>query len=263
VAPTYLSWGRPTGTAIIFSDGDRLRKALVGTGEIDDIDPLDGVTYRDVVYHPSGLAIAFVIDGPEGSAIWMASNTGVTPRRLVWSKTGTVFGSLAFDEGGDQLFYSAHPKDGTPMVAKLLLKEGSVEEGLWLGEPSTDISRVTLAPAVGLPDELGTEPPHAAAIDVGSGCADREAVLTSLTQDGGVTLVPKAGEPTSALGWVDPSRILVAEGGCEGPFDLWITQGAGVTPVLLAAGVDRAAVRTLAPTLPPPLPDLGINTEFA
>src|SRR5919197_276195 len=192
----------------------------------------------------------------------MSSNTGTDPKRLVWSKTGTVFGALGFDEGGDQLFYAAHPKDGTPMVARLLLKEGSVEEGLWLGEPGTDVLSIALAPSAGLPAQLDPELPHAAAIDVGTGCADRRAMTTLLTQDPGVDLLPHATAPTSVVGWLDPDRVLVAEGGCDGPVNLWITQGVGMAPVLLASGVDRAAVRTLAPTQPPPLPDLGIDTEF-
>ena len=60
------------------------------------------------------------------------------------------------------------------------------------------------------------------AVDTGSGCDDRRADLSGL--DGG-----RAGRccrrrpgPTGAVGWVNTRQVLVVEGGCDGPFDLWL-----------------------------------------
>ncbi len=263
VAPAYLSWGRPTGKAIVFSDGPKLRKALVGSDEIDDITPLQEVTFGQVAYHPSGLALAFEIDGADGSAIWLSSNTGADPKRLVWSKTGTVFGALAFDLGGDQLFYAARDPKGKRVVSRLLLKEGRVEEAFWEGD--RDVQSVVLAPPAGTLEPLGSAPPVAMALDVGTSCGDRQAVLSVLNGEAGTPLLPDASAPTTVVGWTDPSHVLVAEGGCEGPYDLWIAQGAGtgLSPVLLATGVDQSAIRLAEPAPPPPLPDLGVSSDFA
>jgi len=261
VAPPYLSWGRPTGKAIVFSDGPKLEKALVGSDEIDEITPLQKVTFGQVAYHPSGLALAFEVDGADGSAIWLSSNTGAQPKRLVWSKTGTEFGALAFDLGGDQLFYAARDQKGKRVVSRLLLKEGRVEEAFWEGD--RDVQSLALAPPAGVPEPLGSAPPSAMALDVGTGCADRQALLSTLNGESGTPLLPDAPAPTTVVGWTDPSHVLVAEGACEGLYDLWITGGTGVSPVLLASGVDRGAVRLAEPAPPPPLPDLGVSSDFA
>jgi len=103
------------------------------------------------------------------------------------------------------------------------------------------------------------------ALDVGIGCADRQALLSLLNGEAGTPLLPDASAPTTVVGWTDPSHVLVAEGGCEGPYDLWIAQGAGtgVVLVLFATGVDQSAVRFAEPVPQPPLPDLGVKSEFA
>src|SRR5205823_7039630 len=69
LSPGSLSWGRPVGKAIVFTDGSSLKKAPVGTDRIEDITPLENETYQEVVYHPSGLALAFVVEDSTGSAV--------------------------------------------------------------------------------------------------------------------------------------------------------------------------------------------------
>jgi hypothetical protein len=259
LSPEFLSWGRPTGRAVAFSEGQKLEKAVVGSDDIEDITPLNGVSYREVAYHPSGLAIAFVLNGAEGSAIWISSNTGDTPKRLVWSKTGTTFGGLAFDQGGDQLFYTAHPSKGDNFVARLTLSLGRAEQGLWRG--NRPALRLLLAPS-SFASPLSPDPPPGAAIDVGSGCSDREALFSALDRHAGTPLLPDANVPTTALGWLDGRRVLVAAGGCDGPFDLWIVYPSGGA-ILVARDVSRGAVRVPDPANPPPLPDLGVKSDYA
>jgi len=266
--PTAFSWGRPVGKAIVFSQAAQLEKAAIGSGQIDDISPFPATAYRDVAYHPSGLAIGFVVvdakynegEGEPGYSIWMSSNTGADQRRLVWSKTGTEFGPIAFEKGGDQLFYVAHQPSGKWFLARLLLKEGKVSEGQWIGD--APVLRLSLAPSP-TTTPLTAGLPAGAALDVGTGCDDRRAVSSTLDGSEGKPLLPAATRPTTALGWLDPSNILVAEGGCDGPFDLWVANVAEGAPVLLAGHVDVGAVRTIASGEAPPLPDLGIQTEFA
>jgi hypothetical protein len=42
---------------------------------------------------------------------------------------------------------------------------------------------------------------------VGGGCGDRQALLSRLDGGPGVPLLPAAGTPTTAIGWLDASRV--------------------------------------------------------
>jgi hypothetical protein len=95
------------------------------------------------------------------------------------------------------------------------------------------------------------------AIDTGSGCGDRRAELSGLDGGPGRPLLPSATRPTSAVGWLDSRRVLLAEGGCNGPFDLWVVDVTGREPVSLARGIDRAALRRPDPRPLPAPPDLA------
>jgi hypothetical protein len=251
--PSVLSWGRPTGKAIVYvGAGDTtLEKAYVGNSRVDDVTPLDDSTYHDVVYHPSGLAIAFVADGPQGSAIWMSSNDGSDPKRLIWSKSGSVFGPLAFDLTGSNLFYGARLVNGTWTLNVVDIENGHVHMGLWTGD--RDIERI-----VPTPDEAGGP----ALLTLGTGCADRTAVATIEGETGDRTLLPDAAGPTSVVGWTETGAV-VAEGDCDGPMRLWSSPSPGGLLRTFVAGVDRAALRVPDPVPPPALPDIGVTGGFA
>ena len=251
IEPAEASWGRPNGLAIAFVDpaATKLKKAIVGSSEIQDVSPFDNVTYQTVEYHPSGLALGFVLTDSDGSSIWMSSNTGTDPKRLVWSKEGTIFGPIAFGSDGNLLYYGAHPANGTYMLAQLDLGLGVISNDRWVG--AQNILRV-------VPGMAG------AGIDTGTGCDDRQAVFSDLSGTAGTPLLAGAAEPTSIVGWVDQDTALVAEGGCSGPVNLWTSNTAiGGTVQLLAQGVDRAAVRVPDPLPTPALPDIGVNEGAA
>ena len=146
------------------------------------------------------------------------------------------------------------------MVARLLLSTGGVAQGLWKGDQAV----LSLVPARPLdrPDETEAPGPQAA-LDVGSGCEDRQALWSSLEGDTGAPLLPRSTEPTTAVGWLDGARVLVAAGGCDGSFDLWVAEPNGRSPVLLVKDVERGAVRVPDISPPPPLPDIGVRSDFA
>jgi hypothetical protein len=247
------SWGRPSGLALAFVDSTakKLEKALVGGTRIQNVSPFNNVTYQQVVYHPSGLALGFVLTDSDGSSIWMSSNTGKDPKKLVFSDQGTGFGPIAFDQDGTGLFYGAALADGTTKVSVLELKSNTVTEGVWKSDRGI-LRIVPQAEAAGL------------LVDAGSNCDDRQALYS--VQDGteGRPLVPGASGPTTALGWIDASSVLVGEGGCTGPMRLWMVDiGISNTPLLLADAVDRASVRVPDPLPTPPLPDIGVNEGAA
>jgi hypothetical protein len=93
-----FSWGHPIGKAIAYisPNARRLIKIYPGTQHRDDITPLDHVHYLNVIYHPSGLALAFVVDTGDGQEIWLSSNLGEDPVRLVFAAGATTFGALGF-----------------------------------------------------------------------------------------------------------------------------------------------------------------------
>jgi hypothetical protein len=262
VEPADVSWGRPNGSAVVFIDptGKELEKASVGSTNIDIVTPAEeeghfpshvDVTFQQVTYHPSGLALGFVLTDYEGSSIWISSNTGADPHRLVWSKTGTVFGPIAFGPDGKTLYYAADLANGKRIITVAELEESRVRTGLWQGQD--DVLGLLLAPGG-----------QAMAIDAGVGCADRRAILSRLDKTEGTPLMPGAAGPTSVIGWLDDATVLVGEGGCDGLMKLWrVGIGAGAEATLLVDAVDRAAVRVPDPTPTPGLPDIPVEEEFA
>lgn len=69
-----------------------------------------------MTYHPSGLALAFVAEREGRQSIWLSSNLGEDPKRLVFSKVGTEFGALEFSADGRSLVYAVQHADGHPEV---------------------------------------------------------------------------------------------------------------------------------------------------
>jgi hypothetical protein len=247
--PASASWGRPTGLALAFVDdtGTKIEKAIVGGAATQDVSPFDNVTYQDVVYHPSGLALGFVLTDSDGSSIWISSNTGADPKKMVFSDQGTIFGPLAFDQDGTALFYGAQLADGEHIVSALELQSAVVTDGLWRSQRGV-LRVIPQAEVSGL------------LVDAGSDCSDSQALFS--TQDGGegTPLLPDSEAPTTALGWIDASRVLVGQGSCSEPMDLWVVDAHTTRPpVLLAQDVDRASLRVPDPLPTPPLPDIGVT----
>ena len=142
------SWGHPIGKAVVYisPSGTRLRKIYPGTQRHDDITPIHGVHYLNVIYHPSGLAIAFVVDTGERQEIWLSSNVGEDPVRLVYAVGGTTFGALAFTADGGTLLYAAVHADDAPLLHALDLGTRRSTRGGGTGMRGTGSRRSTLSP---------------------------------------------------------------------------------------------------------------------
>ena len=254
--PVYYSWSRPTGTTLVFTDGARKRLARADLGQAGsrDITPLPdaGVTYGDVAYHPSGLAIGFVVGSASGAQIYLATNQGQDAKLLVDAPAGTTFAHLVFAHDGKSLFYSVDRKDGTHELARYNLADGGVAPALWKGDaPVANIVELAGAPGV--------------ALTVGTPCANRRAVFSTLDGSPGQPLSTGLDGPTSIVGRLDTDRFVIAAGGCDTPSDLYIvrTAAGGEPPTLLITGVDTATLRQPEPTPPPPLPTNLPKSEFA
>jgi hypothetical protein len=243
VDPPASSWGRPIGKSIVFvgRGGSALLKAHPGTRGFTDVTPLPDVRYERVAYHPSGLAFAFVLRRGTHESVWISSNVGDRPRRLVHGRLHTAFGAIAFGKRGTTLYFAARHKDGRVDVHALPLVGANFAPVVWRGGPD---ERVTdLFP--GRRDDL--------AFTVGGSCESRHAVFVTGTQSEGTDLLPEH-RPSRALGWLDDRHVLVATGGCGQKLDLYSVSTASTDARLLVQGVDAASVRRAERLPPPPLP---------
>jgi len=253
--PVYYSWSRPTGTTVVFTDGTRKRLARADLGQSGsrDITPVHGdqVTYGDVAYHPSGLAIGFVVTDPSNAQIYLSTNQGADAKLLV-TAPGTTFAHLVFAHDGKNLYYSVDRKDGSHALARYTLTGGGVAPELWKGDaPIADIVELGGVPGV--------------ALTVGAGCLAHRAVFSTLDGTAGQPLSAGVDGPTSIVGRLDADRFVVAAGGCGRPSDLYVVRAGtgGPPPTLLLQGVDAATLRQPEPTPPPPLPKDLPQSQFA
>ena len=243
-----VAWMGADGDAIAFvmPGGLNLASAALGSIDLVELTPFrGGSSYQAVASHPSGEALAFVVRRGSGSEIWMASNAGSGAVRLV-GPTQARLGPLAFAAGGKALYYGVRTPDGAHRLEVYSLAEGRGLDPAWTGD------RGVLA-VVGPRDPAATQ----LAVDTGSGCGDRRADLSGLDGGPGRPLLPTASRPTGAVGWLDTRRVLVAEGGCDGPFDLWLVDVNGGEPTRVAHAIDRAALRWPDPRPVPAPPDLA------
>ena len=227
------SWGHPIGKAVVYisPSGTRLRKIYPGTQRRDDITPIAHVHYLNVIYHPSGLALAFVIDTGEGQEIWLSSNLGEEPTRLVFAVGGNTFGALAFTADGGRLVYSAVHADHAPVLHALDLRNPTINQGWWHGDPGDRISAIFTQPR---------RDGQLIALTVGAECEDSRAMLFHR----GDPPQPLAEAPSRIVGWLDGRTVLVATEGCTGPSNLVAVDVTQQATVPLVTGVDIAAART-------------------
>jgi hypothetical protein len=203
--------------------------------------------YLQVAYHPSGLALAFVVETSEGQEIWLSSNEGEDPQRLIFSKTGTTFTSLAFSPNGKTLWWTAVHAGGIPELHFMRLETRTGFGTAWRGADGTVAAGLRLAPQGPLQ-----------AVTEGETCEQHKALVLS----GGAasTAIPGEARPTEALGWLDRTTLLVSAGGCGDTIDLFAVDGRGQDdPAALALEVEIAAPRTQVvdppDTVPAPQPD--------
>jgi hypothetical protein len=237
------AWGHPIGKAVVYvsASGTHLRKVYPGSQAVDDITPIADVHYLNVIYHPSGLALAFVVDTGDGQEIWLSSNLGEDPVRLVFAVEETTFGALAFTTDGRTLLYAAVHRDDAPLLHALDLTDPTINQGLWHGDPGDRISEI-----LPQPKRYG----ELIAFTVGAGCEDSRAMLFRYGEP------PRslAEAPSRVVGWLDGHTVLVASHGCAGSSDLAAVDLSLDATVPLVTGVDLAAARTPLLGFVPPLP---------
>lgn len=244
-----IEWSRPTGKSIVYApiDGTSLVKAHIDGSPTSDVTPLERSTYLSVAYHPSGEAFAFAVERSDGQSIWISTNVGKTPRRLVFSEEGNQFGAIGFDVDGKRLVYAAqHVDDNHADLHIIEVADPTKAPVLWSGPRGLRILDIQAGPRTGT-----------VAWTTGTSCEDT--IAMAHTRDGNMRALPGVEEPTRALGWLDSTRILVATGGCDALLDLSAVDVSTGAVVALVSGVSAAAVRTPEPTPPAPLPRAAIK----
>ena len=247
--PVAFDWGHPIGLAVVFAArGDRtLQKRFMDDGHVEALPSLPRGRYLSVAYHPSGLALAFVIDRHGEQAIWLSTNEGTDPVRLVFSEGGTRFTSIAFTPDGHRLVWTAQHAGGYPQIHTMDLADRTGFTDGWRGERGQEASNLHVAPSGTL-----------MAIDEGSGCADRRAMIV-LSPKVARPALPGGSEPSTVIGWLDRATVLVGAGGCGEPLDLSAVDAAGnVTPLVL--GAEIAATRTVTSSAPDSVPAPPVET---
>jgi hypothetical protein len=245
IRPISLTWLGTAGDALAFiaPGGLNLVQASLGSVDQRELTPLRGASYRAVAAHPSGHALAFAVQRQGTAEVWVARENAGGAVKVAAGQAR--FGPLAFSAGGKALYFGSKLPDSTRRVDVYSLTAAEALVPAWTGR------RDVLA-IVPRRDKAGTQ----LAVDTGSGCEDRRADLSGVDGGQGRPLLPAAARPTSAVGWLDNRRVLVAEGGCDGPFDLWVVDVGGREPAVIARGVDRGAVRRPDLHPAPQAPDL-------
>jgi hypothetical protein len=238
-----ITWSRPTGKSIVYAPtaDSTLDKVHLDGTSTHDVTPLSSSTYLSVTYHPSGEAFAFAVERGGGESIWMSSNTGKSPARLVFSDVGTTFGAIGFDVDGRHLLYAAQHPDNHAELHTIDVADTREAPVLWEGPAGWMI--LDIEPGL----QTGT-----VAWTTGTSC--RDSVAMAQTSAGTARALPDAVGPTRAVGWLGATQLLVATGGCSGPLDLSAVDVSTRSIVSLVSGVSVAAVRTPVPTPPAPLP---------
>jgi hypothetical protein len=243
-----FDWGHPLGLAVVFADAKGIpRKRFVEDGRLIKLASLPPGKYLHVAYHPSGLALAFVVKTADGQEIWLSTNEGEDPQRLVFSQRGTEFTSLAFSPNGRILWWTAQHEEGYPELHFMKLESRTGFGTSWRGTEGAEAGGLRLAPAGPLQ-----------AVTEGTACEERTALVLSRGETR--VAVPDETRPTQALGWLDRTTLLVSAGGCGEPTDVFAVDGLGRdAAAALVLDVEIAAPRTQVTnpprTVPAPEPD--------
>ena len=243
-----ITWSRPTGKSIVYAPADdaSLEKILVAGTRIQNVTPpLPALTYLSVTYHPSGEALAFAAEQGGKQSIWMTSNTGKSPGRLVFSEEGTTFGALGFEVDGTHLLYAAQHADNHPELHRIDVTDTTKAPVVWEGT----VGQMVLDVQPGFVN-------GSAAWTIGTtSCGSTTAMVQTAAGTG--PALPDVDAPTRAIGWLGATRLLVATGGCDAPLGLLAVDVSDGSTVPLVSGVVAAAVRTPVPTPPAPMPKLA------
>jgi hypothetical protein len=242
--PSVFDWGHPLGLAIVYTDGAGApRKRFTDDGHVEKLAGLPTGTFQAIAYHPSGLALGFIIDEGERQGIWISTNEGKDPQRLVFSRPDTVFSSLAFSPDGQKIWWIAQHAGAISEIHWMDLGDRSGFSQILTRGLAPTAHGLLLAPAGTL-----------MAATQGATCEEEAAMV--IDERGASPAWSGGTAPTHALGWLDRSTLLIARGGCGDTEDLYAVHWGppGGSATLLVSGVDVGAPRTMLHDAPTEVP---------
>jgi hypothetical protein len=257
--PTVFDWGHPLGLAVVFASGSGVpEKRFMDDGSVEKLTALPAGTYESIAYHPSGLALGFILAQGQRQGIWLSSNEGKDPQRLVFSRPDTTFSSVAFSPDGTKIWWIAQHAGAVSEIHWMDLADRSTFQTVLSRGLEPTAHGLQLAPSGSLMSATN-----------GVSCEEEQAMV--IDKEGAHPVLAGSDGPTHALGWLDAKTLLVATGGCGQPESLstvvW-AHGSG-TATVLVNGVDVGAPRTVlrnapteVPTPPnqaPPAPPGGVG----
>jgi hypothetical protein len=242
VQPTTFGWGHPIGLAVVYASGAGApEKRFMDDGSVEQLSTLPSGRYLQIVYHPSGLALGFVVDQDGKQSIWFSTNEGKDPERLVFGVGGTKFTSIAFSPDGQRLWWIAEHANGSPQLHWMDLGDRTGFTDVWKGAEGTFAQGLQLSPGG-----------RYESINEGTACEQQQALVI---KGGSATpAMPFEERPTTSLGWLDRAHLLVGAGGCANPTQLFSVDVTGGQPVALLTGADTAAPRTILRNAPDTVP---------
>ncbi len=244
--PVTFGWGHPIGLAVVYTSttSGEPEKRFTDDGHVEALPGLPAGRYVQIAYHPSGLALGFILERNDRGSIWISTNEGQHPQRLVFANPGTTFTSIAFSPDGKQLWWTAE-HSGVPVLHRMDLGNRTTFTDVWQGSKGMSAQDLQIAP-----DGL------LKSVNEGTTCADRHALVIS---GGSATrAMPLESRPTWALGWLDDSTLLVGAGDCDQPTELFaVNAHVGGTAVALVTGVEQASPRTVVENAPTSVPAPG------
>jgi hypothetical protein len=240
--PTTFGWGNPIGLAVVFASGSGTpQKRFMDDGSVEQLSALPAGRYLEIAYHPSGLALGFVVDQDGKQSIWFSTNEGKDPERLVFGVGGTRFTSIAFSPDGQRLWWIAQHANGSPQLHWMDLGDRTGFTDVWKGAEGTFAQGLSISPGG-----------RYESVNEGAACEQQQALVI---KGGSATpAMPFEDRPTSALGWLDRTHLLVGAGGCADPTQLFSVDVTGGQPVALLTGADVAAPRTILRNAPDTVP---------
>jgi len=242
--PDVFDWGHPLGLAVVYaSPSGAPEKRFMDDGSVEKLRDLPDGTYESIAYHPSGLALGFIVDEGKRQGIWLSSNEGKGPVRLVFSRPDTTFSSVTFSPDGTQIWWIAQHAGAVSEIHWMDLADRSTFQ--------TVLSRGLSPTAHGL--QLAPSGSLMSANDGGS-CDEERAMIVD--KEGAHPAIAGGDQPTHALGWLDAKTLLVAAGGCGQRESLTAVawgHGSG-TATALVDGVDIGATRTVLRNAPTEVP---------
>ena len=246
-----FDWGHPLGLAVVYAtaSGRTPEKRFMDDGRVEQLDALPRATYRQIAYHPSGLALAFVVDRGGRQRILLSTNEGLDPVPLVFSEGGTRFTSIAFTPDGQSLVWTAQHAGGYPQIHAMDLADRTGFTDGWRGEIGQEASNLRLPPSG-----------DAQAFDVGADCGDRAAMIALNDRVARPALPDADTSPRPRWGGSTTRRCSSRSGDAARPSTWWPSTSRGPsTPIVL--GVDAAASRTVTTSWPTSVPAPPADAE--